>query len=66
MNTCHVKNKKNTKTVISANCPTNGHRYTLKYYKTRHNIGQELSFIIFVGVEDGRHIEGKGFWLDER
>jgi hypothetical protein len=64
------KNKRITKTDILANCPTNGHRDSLKYYKTRHNNGQELSFIIIVGdiisVEDRRHIEGKCFWLDER
>lgn len=34
----YEKIKKNNKD-MSANCPTNGHKDALKYYKTRHNNG---------------------------
>jgi hypothetical protein len=49
------------KRVISANRPSNIHKDALKYYKTGHNNGQELSFIFIVddiiNVEEGTRFD---------
>jgi hypothetical protein len=37
-----------TRIEISSNCSNNRHKDPLKYYKARHNNGQELSFFIIV------------------